>query len=131
MLIASSINVCLYFPFDFSIYMRESNCGANRPAPYFLGRTLASVPQSLLVLLMGIIPYYMAGLALSGAAFVRFGLILFLSNFSAQSLGYLASSFTSNPVVAIAILPLVDMPVILFSGMLYERLSVPVGLRWI
>ena len=23
------------------------------------------------------------------------------------------------------------MPVILFSGMLYERLSVPVGLRWI
>jgi len=131
MLIASSVNVCLYFPFDFAILMREYYSGANRPAPYFLGRTLASVPQSMLFLLMGIIPYYMAGLAPTGSAFGYFFLILFLSNFSAQSLGYLASSFTSNPVVGLSILPLVITPMILFSGMLYERHSVPEGLRWI
>jgi ABC-type multidrug transport system permease subunit len=85
----------------------------------------------MLFLLMGIIPYYMAGLAPTGSAFGYFLLILFLSNFSAQSLGYLASSFTSNPVVGLSILPLLITPMILFSGMLYERHSVPAGLRWI
>lgn len=131
MLIASSVNVCLYFPFEFAILMREYYSGGNLPVPYFLGRTLASVPQSMLFLLMGIIPYYMAGLAPTVSAFGYFVLILFLSIFSAQSLGYLASSFTSNPVVSLSILPLFITPMILFSGMLYERYSVPAGLQWI
>ncbi|GAB5032116.1 abc subfamily abcg [Nannochloropsis oceanica] len=131
MLIASSVNVCLYFPFEFAILMREYYAGGNLPIPYFLGRTLASVPQSMLFLLMGIIPYFMAGLAPTVSTFGYFVLILFLSIFSAQSLGYLASSFTSNPVVSLSILPLFITPMILFSGMLYERHSVPAGLQWI
>ncbi|TFJ86620.1 hypothetical protein NSK_002274 [Nannochloropsis salina CCMP1776] len=130
-LIASSVNVCLYFPFDFAILMREYYAGANRPGPYFLGRTLASLPQSMLFLLMGIIPYFMAGLSSSASGFGYFCLILFLANFAAQSLGYVASSLTSNPVVGLALLPLLITPMILFSGMLYERHSVPTALQWL
>jgi len=52
-------------------------------------------------------------------------------NFAAQSLGYLASSFSANPVVGLSILPLIITPMILFSGMLYERHSVPPSLEWI
>lgn len=52
LLIASSIQVCLHFPFDFSILMREYYAGANTAAPYFLGRTMSSIPASLLFLLM-------------------------------------------------------------------------------
>lgn len=103
LLIASSIQVCLHFPFDYAILMREYYSGANTPGPYFLGRTMASIPQSLLFLLLGIIPYFMTGLSHAPVAFWYFVLILFVLNFAAQSLGYLASSFTSNPIVGLSI----------------------------
>ena len=104
MLIASSINVCLHFPFDFAILMREYYAGANTAVPYFLGRTLASLPTSLLFLVMGIIPYWMAGLVKDASAFAYFVLILFLTNFAAQSVGFLASSWSRNPVVGLSVL---------------------------
>lgn len=112
--------------------MREYYAGgANTPSPYFLGRTMSSILPSALFLLMGIIPYYMAGLSENSQAVAYFCLILFLINLAAQSVGYLASSFSSNPIVGLSILPLLITPMILFSGMLYERSSVPRGLRWI
>lgn len=83
--------------------MREAYAGANAPKPYFLGRTLASIPYSLLFLLMGLIPYFMTGLSPHPAAVGYFFLIIFLMNLAAQSLGYMASSFSSNPIVGLSI----------------------------
>ena len=77
----------------------------------------------------GVIPYFMTGLAPEG--FGKFLLIFLLMNHSAQSMGYLASSFSANPIVGMSILPLLITPMILFSGMLYERNSVPAGLEWL
>lgn len=104
LLISSSIAVCLYFPFDFAILMREYYSGANMPGPYFVGRTFASMPPSLMFLLMGIIPYWMVGLSVDAKSFGMYVLILFIFNTAAQSIGYLASSFSSNPVVGLSIL---------------------------
>jgi ABC-type multidrug transport system permease subunit len=73
----------------------------------------------------------MVGLAPDAGAFGRFCLVFFIMNFAAQSLGYLASSFSANPLVGLSILPLLTTPMILFSGMLYERNSVPHSLKWI
>lgn len=131
LLIASSIAVCMNFPFDFAILMREYYAGVNSPLGYFLGRTLASEPPSLAFMIMGILPYFMVGLAPSAVAFGWYCLLFFIVNFAAQSIGYLASSFSANPVVGLSILPLFITPMILFSGMLYERNSVPPSLRWI
>lgn len=115
----------------------------------------------------------MTGLAAEG--FGKFLLIFLLMNHSAQSMGYLASSFSANPIVGMSIrtcplvllasvwvrgwmlkasrpptlttppppppnttntlknntVPLLITPMILFSGMLYERNSVPAGLEWL
>ena len=131
LLIASSVAVCMAFPFDFAILMREVFSGANQPIGYFLGRTLAGVPNSLTFMIMGVIPYFMVGLAADVGAFGWYCLVFFVMTFAAQSLGYLASSFSANPVVGVAILPLFITPMILFSGLLYERSSVPPGLEWI
>ena len=130
-LIASSIQVCLHFPFDFAILMREYYAGANQAGPYFMGRTLAAVPLSLVYLIMAAIPYFMAGLAYDAATFGFFCLVVFLGIFAAQSVGYLASSFSANPVVGLSFLPLIITPMILFSGLLYERRAVPPGLQWV
>lgn len=73
----------------------------------------------------------MVGLAPDAGAFGWFCLVFFIMNFAAQSLGYLASSFSANPLVRLSILPLLTTPMILFSGMLYERNSVPHSLKWI
>ena len=131
LLIASTIAVCLNFPFDAAILLREYYAGANKPGGYFLGRTLAGVPASLSFMIIGIVPYYMVGLASDAGAFGRFCLVFFIMNFAAQSLGYLASSFSANPLVGLSILPLLTTPMILFSGMLYERNSVPHSMKWI
>lgn len=131
LLIASSIAVCMAFPFDFAILMREVFSGANKPIGYFLGRTLAGVPNSLAFMIMGVLPYYMVGLVGDVGVFGWYCLVFFVMNFAAQSLGYLASSFSANPVVGLSILPLIITPMILFSGMLYERHSVPPSLEWI
>jgi hypothetical protein len=131
LLIASSIAVCMAFPFDFAILMREVYSGCNHSVPYFLGRTLAGVPTSLSFMIMGVLPYFMVGLVGDVWAFGWYCLVFFVMNFAAQSLGYLASSFSANPVVGLSILPMFITPMILFSGMLYERHSVPPGLEWI
>ncbi len=83
--------------------MREYYAGANTPVPYFLGRTIASMPHSLPFLLMGLIPYFMTGLSHNVEAIGYFCLIIFVMNLAAQSLGYLASSFSSNPIVGLSI----------------------------
>lgn len=99
--------VCLHFPFDFAILMREVLAGANTPSPYFLGRTTVSVLPSLPFLLMGLIPYFMTGLSSDYHAVLYFVLIIVLTNLAAQSLGYLSSSFSSNPIVGISIRKLI------------------------
>jgi len=131
LLIASTIAVCLNFPFDAAILLREYYAGVNKPGGHFLGRTLAGVPASLSLMIIGTVPYYMVGLASDAGAFGRFCLVFFIMNFAAQSLGYLASSFSANPLVGLSILPLLTTPMILFSGMLYERNSVPHSMKWI
>ena len=103
MLISSSIQVCLHFPMDFVILMREYYVGANTPIPYFLGRTIAAIPYSLVFLIMGIIPYWMTGLSRDIGAFAYYCLVLFLLVFGSQSIGYFSSSFTSNPIVGLSI----------------------------
>ena len=49
---------------------------------------------------------------------------------AAASIGYLASSFSQNPTLGLAATPIFATPMILFSGMLYERARVPFFLKW-
>ena len=130
-LILCSMNVALKFPVEWSIFMREYYTGANALGPYFIGRTIADIPFLALFLLLVIVPYWMSGLTASFGGFIRYCFIFFLIINGSASTGYLASSFSADPVLGLAITPVIDTPMILFSGMLYERASVPMYLRWI
>lgn len=43
--------------------LREYYTGSNRAVPYFLGRSLAAMPNSSIFMAMAIVCYWMAGLA--------------------------------------------------------------------
>jgi ATP-binding cassette, subfamily G (WHITE), eye pigment precursor transporter len=129
-LILCSMNVALKFPVEWSIFMREYYTGANALGPYFIGRTIADIPFLALFLIMCIIPYWMAGLTATFSNFINFCVIFFLVINASASTGYMASSFSANPVLGLIITPIVDTPMILFSGMLYERSRVPLFLQW-
>lgn len=45
----------------------------------------------------------MTGLAPSPEAFGKFVLVFAMTNYAAQSMGYLASSFSANPIVGLSI----------------------------
>jgi hypothetical protein len=129
-LILCSMNVALKFPVEWTIFVREYYTSANALGPYFIGRTIADVPFLTLFLIMVIIPYWMAGLAPDFGNFINFCIIMFLIVNASASTGYLASSFSPDPVLGLAITPIIDTPMILFSGMLYERARVPIFLQW-
>lgn len=130
-LILCSMNVALKFPVEWSIFMREYYTGANALGPYFIGRTIADIPFLSLFLIMTIIPYWMAGLSPVFSSFVNYVWIFFLIIHASASTGYFASSFSPNPVLGLAITPVLATPMILFSGMLYERNRVPMFLSWL
>lgn len=77
-----------------------------------------------------IIPYWMAGLSPVFSSFINYVFIFFLVIHASASTGYFASSFSANPVLGLAITPVIATPMILFSGMLYERSRVPFFLSW-
>ena len=87
---------------DQASIVREYFAGGNRVMPYFFGRTLADAPMCLIFLISSIIPYWLAGLRADAGAFAYYCLASGLLIFGAQSLGYLASSVSSNPNVCLA-----------------------------
>ena len=91
------MQVCLHFPLDSQKFMREYVGGSNRITPYFLGRTMADAPLSLLFLICPIIAYWLVGLRAEAEAFLLHCLSCIILVFSAQSLGYLSSAFSPNP----------------------------------
>lgn len=96
----ASGRIVLFFPFNFPLLMREYYSAANNPGSYFLGRTIASIPALNVQLFMSIITYIMTGMSREWEAIGYFCAVIGLFLFSAESCGYLASSFSKNPIVA-------------------------------
>lgn len=64
---------------------------------------LLGIPFTIIYLLQAIIPYWLTGLAPAWAPFSWFCLVIWLLILGAQSLGFLASSFSSNPFIGLAL----------------------------
>merc|ERR1711933_75903 len=56
-------DICMLFPLERDIFNREQASGMYRPISFFVGRTMAEMPQHLIfVWIMGTIAYWMFGL---------------------------------------------------------------------
>jgi len=96
--------------------------------PYFLSRTLAGLPiQALQVALSTAIVYPISGL--QAGRWLTFGLALFATAFTAESLGTLLGAAISSEQVLSVVAPLVMFPIFLFSGPVSA--NVPSALEWV
>ncbi len=90
------------------------------------------MPEILIVpLLFAGINYFMIDLAHSAGQFFIHCLILALMSFSGASIGLLIGSVILDPKSVSAVVPIIILPFILFSGYFKNREELPVWLGWI
>jgi hypothetical protein len=130
-LMMASMGMVIRLPLDWTVFQREYACGSNAIGPYLAARFAATWPLIPAPLVMGAIVYWMTGMAPGAMVFLEFTGIMALLTVCSLSLGTLCSAFHDNLMVCMSLLPGIVTPMILFSGLLYERNTVPVWLAWI
>jgi ABC-type multidrug transport system permease subunit len=81
--------------------------------------------------LFAIIAYWMIHLSASAGQFFLFYLITFLVSLSGNSFGLLVGSLFSDSKVASGLLPLIVLPLVLFSGFYKNRGDLPAWIGWL
>jgi ABC-type multidrug transport system permease subunit len=82
-------------------------------------------------LLNSVIVYWMMNLTSTAEQFFIFFFALFLCGLAGNSFGLLVGSFFSDPKVASGIMPLIVLPLMLFSGFYKNSADLPVWIGWI
>ena len=81
--------------------------------------------------LFAVIAYWMIHLAPTAEQFFLFYFITFLVSLSGNSFGLLVGSLFSDAKVASGLLPLIVLPLVLFSGFYKNRGDLPVWIGWL
>ncbi|KAG5178542.1 ABC transmembrane transporter [Tribonema minus] len=126
------IGVLQVFPLEMPIFLREHGSASYRVDTYFLGRTLAELPiQLIFPAVYGTILYWLVGLPAFADTFFMFLLYVILASNAAISLGYVISALAKDVSIALALGPLVLMPLIIFAGLLINVDSIPAYFLWL
>lgn len=101
-----------------AVYTREQQAGAYSPLTFFVGRSVAQFPISIIFIMMEcLILYFMVGLHYSaGAFFYYFGVIALVSEV-ATGLGFAISATFESLVVASGLAPLILLPLSIAGGL--------------
>lgn len=99
------------------IYMRERYTGLYDIWVYTTTNLIVQLPQTFIIpLIMLCILYFAVGLTITFSNFACFYLLLALLVQVSDSMGQYVSSFCSSESQAVAIAPLIQLPLILLSG---------------
>jgi hypothetical protein len=130
--VLGTIGVLQVFPLEMPIFLREYSSASYRVDTYFLGRTIAEFPfQVIFPSIYGTIIYWMVGFPNDAATFFMYLLYIVLATNAAMSLGYAVSALSKNVSIALAVGPLLLMPLIIFGGLLINIDDIPVYFRWL
>lgn len=100
--------------------------------PYFLGKSIAELPQAIVLpFVYNLVSYFMVGLTVEASNFFAFCGVLILLYMAGSSLGLLVSAITPNFQLANVVGSVILIFVILLSGYFLPDSDVPVFLRWI
>ncbi len=126
--------ICIYatimaFSAENKVFMRENQVGAMRVGSYYLSKTLTGWAVEILTpFVFAVLVWAFAGLQRSAGAFFIFAGITVLNALCFGSLGYCLAAMTSDPQVAMALAPVLALPNVVFSGLLYD-LRIAHGVR--
>jgi len=130
--ISGIFGVMQTFPLELPMFQREHKAQMYSPSAFFLARSVSDIPfQLLLPTIFVSIVYYFIGLNPPADRFFGFlGTILLTSN-AAFSLGYAISAAAPTVGVALAVGPLVLMPLLIFGGFFVNTASIPDYFIWL
>jgi ABC-type multidrug transport system permease subunit len=124
--------VILTFPLEKAVFLKEQSNKMYSVFSYFLSRNLVELPILLIApLLNAVIVYWMIKLHTGGSYFLLFFTISFLTGLAGNSVGLFVSSFFNDAKVASGMLPLIVLPLMLFSGFYKNRKDLPGWIGWI
>ncbi|KAL5007661.1 hypothetical protein ScPMuIL_016467 [Solemya velum] len=125
----ATINV---FPQELPVFLREHGSGIYRTDIYFISKTLCDIPTYVLLpVIFTSITYWMIGLYSNGVNFmITAGILVLVAN-TAVSLGYMVSTLASTVGMAMALVPPILLPLMLFGGFFLNNASVPDYFIWL
>ncbi|KAL9647271.1 hypothetical protein ABK040_012622 [Willaertia magna] len=114
------------------VYLRERGAKMYRVSSYYLGRSLAEIPNIFFFpVLFSVITYWMVGLNPAVDRFFMFLLIVSVLCLCAQSLGMLMAVLIPNTPAVYALAPVVITVLMLFGGFYKNVDNMPNFLIWI
>jgi ABC-type multidrug transport system ATPase subunit/ABC-type multidrug transport system permease subunit len=128
-----ALGVLQVFPLEKPVFMRESNANAYSSSAYVVSKFVAEGPfQIVYPAIFGTLYYFIIGFGSLGAGtFFTFILFIVLTAMAAVSLGYLVGSIAPSVGVALALGPLILMPLIIFGGLLVNVDDIDPWFVWI
>jgi ABC-type multidrug transport system ATPase subunit/ABC-type multidrug transport system permease subunit len=127
----SSMGILSIFSKEKIIFLREHKLGYYKLAAYFLSKVLVELPyQIFFPMLLVTIAYYMVGFRAETEYFFTLMLIAVLTALNGMAMGTLAASAFKTVEIALVILPLLLIPMMLFSGLMINSDHIPWYFVW-
>lgn len=123
----------LTFPSERAVFLKEENSKMYGVGSYFLSKNLSEIPSLLIVPTIFCLLIYWA-IAFNTTElekFAIFWLVCILQAAIGNALGLLTGSMFSDPKVASSFVPLIFVPMILFSGLFKNQDDYPAWIGWI
>jgi ABC-type multidrug transport system permease subunit len=125
-------NALLTFSSEIGIIQRERDVKSYRVLPYYLSKLICDVPlKALQGMLYSSIVYWAGGLNPTVSAFFMFYVLSVLITLAGQAIGTSVAVGPKNEKIALALMPMVNILLTMFSGFYINSDSLPVALRWI
>lgn len=124
--------IVLTFPLERDVFFKEQDAKMYSVPQYFFARNIIELPELFLIPLLNVcIYYFMIDLANSAGQFFLHYLIFCLIALNGSSLGLLLGSVILDSKSVSAVMPVILLPVVLFSGFYKNRESLPGWIGWI
>jgi ABC-type multidrug transport system permease subunit len=124
--------ISLTFPLERDVFFKEQDSKMYNVGQYFLARNIVELPEMALIpLLFVCICYFMVDMGNTAEQFFIHCLVFFLICFCGASLGLLLGSAILDAKSVSAVVPIITLPIILFSGFFKNRDDLPKWIGWI
>ncbi|GAB1608806.1 protein white-like [Argonauta hians] len=125
------IMVINIFPIEIPVILRDFKSKLYSVEMYYLCKTLVDIPfQVVFTTLLNAIAYWMVGLNPDFTRFIMSCVVLSLVGCTASSFGFFLSGMVGTVQNAMAISPLLLVPLMLFGGLFLNQRSAPAYLAW-
>jgi len=131
-MMTSTMGVLSIFAAEKAVFIREYESGLYRLPAYFLSRTVVELPFKIVFpIIGGSLLYWIIGYQDVAVKYLTMILIMLILENCGTALGIFVASFFEDIAIALAIVPMLLMPLMVFSGFIVNSSTSPAFLQWL